>query len=142
MSLEDAILGLTKAVQENTARLDAMLGGAKAPTKTADKPADKAPADKAPAKASTKKPAGPTVDDIAEAAGAYLKAGDKDERATAKANLARICEHFKTDRLTNADPKHYAAVLKMVKTFAAGDTPEEFADDEDEDEDEDGDSNI
>lgn len=112
MALEDEIRALTDAIKENTARLDKMLGGATAPATKADKPAA----------AATKKKPEVTVDDIAAAAGAYLKSGDK----SAKANLARITEHYGIDRLTSVDPKHFGEMLAMIKTFADGGEPEQL----------------
>jgi len=117
MSLEAAIAKLTAAVEANTAALE---GGASAP-------ADKAPAKKAPAKkAPAKKPAtkkGPTADDIAEQFGSYMKEGDADERAQAKANVRAIIEAMETDRLTNLDPEQFGQALEYLEAFKAGEDP-------------------
>ena len=119
MSLEAAIAKLTAAVEANTAALE---GGASAPADkgTAKKPA--AGAKKAPAKKpATKK--GPTADDIAEQFGSYMKEGDADERAQAKANVRAIIEAMETDRLTNLDPEQFGQALEYLEAFKAGEDP-------------------
>lgn len=141
--LTDLIAALeanTTATEEQNAKLASMMG-AKAADKPAAKQADK-PADKPAAKPAEKPAAGKkaapkavTADDIAKAAGEYMKAGDDDDRAQAKANVKRIVEYFESDRLTNIDPEDFPEVLSMLKTFAAGDEPEALAGGDEEGED-------
>lgn len=112
MSLEAAIEKLTAAVEANTAALT----GGKAP-------ATKAPAKKAPAKKAPAKKSGPTSDDLATAFGEYLKTGDKDDRAAAKANVKAIIDHFEVDRITNLDEDKYQEALDLLAQYKEGEDP-------------------
>lgn len=131
MTIEALLTRLAEALEENTKRLDAMLGSAKP---AAEKPA--AAATK-PAAASTKsnKPAAVTAADIAAFAGESLKI----DKESAKAAHSAVCEHFGADRLTNIDPKHFGKVMELLKAFRAGENPLVGEDEGDE---EDGDSAI
>lgn len=137
--LTDLIAALeanTTATEEQNAKLASMMGAKaadKPAAKAADKPADKPAAKPAPGKKTA--PKAVTADDIAKAAGEYMKAGDEDDRATAKANVRRIVEHYGSDRLTNIEPEHFPEVLSMLKAFAAGDEPEALAEGDEEGED-------
>lgn len=123
MSLEAKIEELTEALKENTA---ALLGSeAKTPAK---KPAGKKPPAKKPA---GKKDDEITVDELAKKFGAYLKTGDKDERAAAAANVKALIDHYDTDRLTNLDAENYAEALDYLKQFEAGEDPFDIAEDDD-----------
>lgn len=143
MSLEERIAELTAAISENTKRLDKMLGGATAKTedKPATKPAAGKPADKPatkPAAGSKAKPKAVTAQDVADFAGTYMKEGDDEDRANAKANIKRIVEHFGADRLTNIDAAEMGNVLAMLKAFQSGEDP--LGDEEGEEED--GDDSV
>lgn len=125
MSIEDALKELTAAVKENTARLDKMLGGATVPkteTKTENKPA----ADK-PAGSNKPKPKAATMDDLTKAAGEYMKSGVDGARE----NLLKIAAHFGAAKISGIEAAHITDALAMVKTYASGETPAEFADDGD-----------
>jgi hypothetical protein len=137
MSIEALLTRLAEALEENTKRLDAMLGSAKpAAAKpaatTEDKPAAAKPAAAKPAAA---KPITVTAQDIADYAGESLKI----DRPAAKKAHSAICEHFGADRLTNIDPKHFPKVMELMKAFRAGQNP---LANEDEGDEEDGDSAI
>jgi hypothetical protein len=123
MSIEDALKELTAALKENTARLDKMLGGAAAPK--SDKSADK-PADKAPAAGKKAAPKAATMDDLTKAAGEYMKTGVDGARE----NLLKIAAHFGAAKISGIEAGHITAALAMVKTYAAGETPDEFAGEE------------
>lgn len=122
MAFEDIIKAHTEALNSHTAALEKFVkasGGAAASAKAADKPAASKPAASA-----AKKNEKPLVDQIAEAAGAYLKAGDADDRKAAATNIKKIVVHYGADRLTGIDEEHHADVLAHVKAFAAGEEPE------------------
>lgn len=125
MSLENAIAELTKAVKENTA---AVLGGA-APAKSTGK----APA-KSTDKTTKKKNDGPSVDDLADAFGNYMKGGSKADREEAKANVKKIVDHFEAPRITEMAPENFAEALKLLEQYKDGEDPlgeEEEEDDND-----------
>jgi len=114
MSLEAKIDLLIEALDRNTAAK----GGddaapAKKPAAAAKKPAAK--------KTTAKK--GPTVDDLAERFGNYMKAGTKAEKAEAKANVMKIVEHFESDRITNIDPENFQEALDLLTQFEEGEDP-------------------
>jgi hypothetical protein len=135
MSIEALLTRLAEALEENTKRLDAMLGSAKpAAAPAAPKPAA-APAAPKPAATKSTKPAAVTAADIAAFAGESLKI---DKEAAKQAHSA-VCEHFGSDRLTNIDPKHFGKVMELLKAFRAGENP---LADEGEGDEEDGDSAI
>lgn len=120
MSLEAAIAKLTEAVEANT---KALLGGGGAST-GGTKPAGSKPAGTKPS-GTTKKTEkkGPSADDLASAFGEYLKTGDKDERAEAKANVKKIIDHFEVDRITNLDAENYQEALDLLAQFKDGEDP-------------------
>lgn len=123
MAFEDIIKAHTEALNNHTAALEKFVkasAGATAATgaKAADKPAATRSA------AAAKKAEKPLVDQIAEAAGAYLKAGDADDRKAAATNVKKIVVHYGADRLTSIDEEHHADVLALIKAFAAGEEPE------------------
>lgn len=125
MSLEESIQKLTAAIEANTKALT----GGEAPAKAAGKPAAK-PAGKPAGKPAAKK--GPTVDDIADKFGEYMKTGDKDEREEAKTNVKAIVAHFGVSRLTEIDPENFQQALDFLDQFKAGENP--FEDEEEENE--------
>lgn len=126
MSIEALLTRLAEALEENTRRLDSMLGSAK--------PAA-APAKPAAAPAKPAKPSPVTAADVAAFAGESLKI---DKEAAKQAHSA-VCEHFGADRLTNIDPKHFGKVMELLKAFRAGENPLAGEDESDEEE---GDSAI
>jgi hypothetical protein len=132
MSIEALLTRLAEALEENTKRLDAMLGSAKPAATTEAKFAAAKPAAVKPAAV---KPVTVTAADIADYAGESLKI----DRAAAKKAHAAICEHFGADRLTNIDPKHFPKVMELMKAFRAGQNP---LAEEDEGDEEEGDSAI
>lgn len=118
MSLEAKIDLLIEALDRNTA---AKGGDDAAPAKktaAANKPA----ANKTTPKKTTAKK-GPTVDDLAERFGNYMKAGTKAEKAEAKANVMKIVEHFESDRITNIDPENFQEALDLLTQFEEGEDP-------------------
>lgn len=129
MAIEDIMKAHIEALNNHAAVMEKFLaaGG------TSAKPADtKAAAPKAAAKktttASKKKDTKPLVDQIAETAGEYMRAGDADDRKAAVENVKAIVDHFGADRLTNIDEEHHEQVLALLKSAAAGeelDLPEE-----------------
>lgn len=135
MSIEQILTDLTAALKEQTAVMKQMIAGAK--PGAAGKPAA-AGGKPASTKTASTKPAAPSAADVAANVTAYLKAGDADDRATAKANVGKIIEHFGAERFTVIPPESMVAALKMLETFKAGGVPDEFADgDEGEEEEED-----
>lgn len=114
MSLEAEMSKLTAALEANTA---ALTGGGGAPAKKPAADAKKSPAKKPAAKK------GITADDIASSFGEYLKTGDKDERAEAKANVKAIIDNMDTDRITNLDPDRYQEALDFLAQFRNGENP-------------------
>lgn len=106
---------LIEALKENTEALRAS-GDGKAPAKAGSKPADKAPPKEE--KKTDPKEAAKIVTD-------YLKAGDASAREDAKANVAKIVEHFGADRFTTITDLDKA--LAMLEQFKNGDTPDELA---------------
>lgn len=136
MSLEDKIERLAIAMEENTKRLDSMLGkaaatlpasGTKAAAPAAAKPAAAAAAAKpaaTAAKPADAKAKAPTVDDIAAAFGKYLKSGTAEERDLAKANVRAIVTHFGVVKATELDVVDMPMALKYLAMYEAGEEPE------------------
>ena len=67
---------------------------------------------------------------------AYLKTGDKDERAERQGHVMQIVEHYGAERFTLIDPDSFDEALGFLKAFEAGDlegTPFEGGEEEEED---------
>lgn len=122
MSLEAKIDALIEALDRNTASTN---GGAEAAA-----PAKKAPAKKTPAKKPAAKK-GPTVDELAERFGNYMKTGTKADKAEAKANVMKIVEHFESDRITNIDPDNFQEAIDLLTQYEEGEDPLAGEDDDD-----------
>lgn len=124
--IEDILKAHTDALNNHAAVMEKFLaaGGTKAAAASVDKAkpaADKAKAnDKPAARTAGKKTEKALVDQIADVAGEYLKAGDADDRKAAVENVKAIVAHFGSDRLTNIDPEHHVEVLAALKRAAAG----------------------
>lgn len=123
MPIEDTLKALTAALTEHTAALNKFVSAAKA---DATEAAPKA----APKKAAPKKAGKSLKDQLAEAAGAYLKAGDADDRKAAAANVKKILARFEADRLTNIADDDLPAALEALQAFAAGEDPDLDGDDD------------
>ncbi len=138
MPLEDLIIAHTKALDRNSAALEAILAnkpaaapqGAAAPGagKSADAGKANAPGQtKAPGTAATGKGAGKTKaaseDDLRNAFGAYLSVKDKDEREARKANVKAILDHFGASKATELPKENWADAIAYIKQFEAGETP-------------------
>lgn len=125
MPIEDTLKALTAALTEHTAALNKFVSAAKADAPDAPKASAKATA-----KAKPKKAEKPLKDQMAEAAGAYLKAGDADDRKAAAANVKKILARFEADRLTNIADDDLPAALEALQAFAAGEDPDLDGDDD------------
>ncbi len=123
MSLEAKIDALIEALDRNTASNsgDAAATPAKKPAAAAKKTPAKKPAAKK----------GPTVDDLAERFGNYMKTGTKADKAEAKANVMKIVEHFESDRITNIDPDNFQEALDLLTQYEEGEDPLSGDDDDD-----------
>lgn len=135
MSIEATLTRLAEALEANTNAIDKMIeaSGGKAPAKTPAKTPAKAPA-KAPAKSAasktTKSKGEIKVEDVADRVTSYMKTGDADERATRKAQVMQIIEHFGADRFTTIDQEHLEEALAMLDTFEEGGEPDFGGDDD------------
>lgn len=128
MPIEDTLKALTAALTEHTAALNKFVSAAKADAP--DAPKASAKATRTTAKATSKKAEKPLKDQMAEAAGAYLKAGDADDRKAAAANVKKILARFEADRLTNIADDDLPAALEALQAFAAGEDPDLDGDDD------------
>lgn len=124
MSLEDAIMALTAAVEANTAAL----GGDAAPAKSTG---GKAASGKAASGGKAKK--GPTVDQIAELAGKYLGTGNAAAKKAAIANMKKLNTKYEVAKITEADEDNYEDIVADLTALIDGEDPFE-----EEDGDEDG----
>ena len=129
MSIEQVLIDLTKALTAQTAAMEKMIAS------SGGKPASggKAAASGKPA-ATNKAKTGPTVEDVAATVTAYLKSGTAAAKATAKANVGRIIEHYGADRFTTIPEDSRVESLDMLNDFMEGRTPELLAGDGDGDE--------
>lgn len=120
MSLEDRIAELTKAVTAQTDFLKSMAkgGSASASSGTAPKATGTAP------KATGTKPKAITTETLGEKATAYMTAAD--DRAVAKANIAKISAKFDAERFTLIPEANRQEALDLLAQFEAGEDP--FAD--------------
>lgn len=125
MSIEATMEALTAALGEHTKALNnfVKLGGkaqagtaSTGTTSSGTKPAG------------DKKPKGPTLKEVQDRFGAYLKVKDKDEIKERVANMAKICKILDTDRVTNADPSEWPKALAMLDKLEAGEDPFEDED--------------
>ena len=137
MSIEKTLQDLTAALTAQTEAMNKLMasGSTGAGTKaavstTGTKPAQTAAQKKAAAKA--KADEGPSVADIADRVTGYMKSGDKDERAAAKANIAQIVAHFGADRFTLIENDNMTEALDMLNDFMEGRTPEALGGEDDE----------
>jgi hypothetical protein len=161
--LTAALLRNAEATEAHTAAIDKMAAGASktgsTKTTTAAPATDDAKAEKAAkAKAAREKAAAEkaaaekaeaeknaadegdgdaeiTVAEAAERVTAYLKTGDKAERAERKANVGKIIEHYGVERFTAIPGANLAEALGYVEDFEEGRTPEFMADSNDDDDD-------
>lgn len=127
MALEDLLTKLIGSLDRNSAAMEALntkAGGA-APKATGGAAAT---APKAGAAAGKGKAKELTVDDVAAAFGRYMKAGDDDDKAIARANVKIVLEHFGAERATLMAAKHYADAIDAIKTLEAGELPDFFPD--------------
>lgn len=132
MSIENILTRVADALEANTAAMHEMMkssGKTPAAAPKAEKPK--------PEKPKAEKPKEDLTAKAAEIVTGYLKAGDKDDRAKAKANVERINEHFGADRFTAISDLDTA--LDMLNDLMEGRTPEAFAEEADEDN---GDGNL
>lgn len=77
-----------------------------------------------------------TEAEVAKVVTAYLKTGDKDERAERQGHVMQIVEHYGAERFTLIDPDSFDEALGFLKAFEAGDlegTPFEGGEEEEED---------
>lgn len=136
MSLEEALVAATKALNENTkalnentTRLDKMLGGATVKTTTGGKTTESG-------KTSTsgKSTGGGkktvTKEDLAARATAFLTEGTAAAREEHKAQMAKMIAHYEVQKITAIDPSLYAEAIGFIDTFDEGGTPEPFAEDD------------
>lgn len=127
MSIEDKMEALTTALNAHTAALTNFV-------KVANKSGGSASSGSTSASTSTSKPAGdkkpkgPTLKEVQDRFGAYLKVKDKDEVKERVANMAKICKILDTDRVTNADPSEWPKALAMLDKLEAGEDPFEDED--------------
>jgi uncharacterized membrane protein len=132
MSLEAKIEALTAAVEANT---KALAGGAKAPAKETAKAPTAAEKKKAAAeKKKAAEPEVPSIEDVAATVTAYLKAGDPDDRAKARENVAAISKHFEADRFTAIASGKLIEALDMLNDFSEGRWPEALPQESEEEE--------
>lgn len=138
MSLEEALNRNSDLLEKHNDLLTKVLAGGKAPAAAsaasaapADKPAASAAsaasaaAGKPAAKPATKPAAAaakktPSVTMISERFGAYMKAGDTDEREAAKANVRSLVAHYGAPKLTEIDPAHFPRLLEYLDGWEAG----------------------
>lgn len=126
MAIEEALAALTAAINENTKRLDKMLGGAT--TGGGTKPAGTTAAGTKPAGT---KPAGtkPKAEEIsAETMGKrgqdYVKG--QDDKEAALANLTRINEVTGAARFSATAPDKRAEALALLDRLEAGEDPDDI----------------
>jgi hypothetical protein len=113
---------LTAALEANTAAIEKMIEMSGGKT-TASKPAG----GKATGSKPTGKPAGKkktTVDDIAEAFGAYLGVKDADERKERKANVKAIIDHYGVAKATEIDESDFDEALVFLQNYVDGEEPD------------------
>lgn len=129
---------LAAAMEKNNELLTKMLNGAgtgaAAGKAATGKPATGAKSTAAKKPATTKKVT--SEEEVAKVVTAYLKTGDKDERATRQGHVMQIVEHYGADRFTLIDPESFDEALGYLKAFESGDlegTPFD-ADEEEEEE--------
>lgn len=128
MSLEDALNRNSDLLEQHNALLTKVLAGGKTAAATATSAAPAAAAKPAakPAAAAAKpaaKPAAkktPSVTQISERFGAYMKAGDDDDRNTAKANVRSLVAHYGAPKLTEIEPAHFPRLLEYLDGWEAG----------------------
>jgi hypothetical protein len=134
---------LIEALEANTAIHTKVLaslakvgGGAAASTKTSSegKTETAKTETKAPAKGATKKK-GKTVDDVAEAFGAYLGIKDADERNERKEHVKAILANFGAKKATEIPEDNFEEALAHLQQFIDGEDPYADADGDEEDED-------
>jgi hypothetical protein len=112
---------LTAALEANTAAIEKMIEMSGGKT-TASKPAGgKATGGKPTGKPTGKKK---TVDDIAEAFGAYLGVKDADERKERKANVKAIIDHYGVAKATEIDESDFDEALSFLQSYVNGEEPD------------------
>lgn len=125
---DGAMERLIASLDANTAALNKMIemsGGKAAGASSAKASSESKPASGA--KASTGKAGGKkktTVDDIAEAFGAYLGIKDKAEREVRKANVKAIVDHFGVAKATEIDADDFDQALAFLQQYIDGEEPD------------------
>lgn len=125
-SIEELLTRVAVALEENTKRLDKVIGGggkASAPDAGPAVDPGKAAArgNKGKDKASTPEI---TEAEVQERVGKYLKTGTAEEREAAKGHVRQIIEHYGAPKFTAIKPAQWPAALADLDTFAEGGTPE------------------
>ena len=121
MSIEALLTRLCEGTERHNELLEQMLeAGGKAPA--ASKPAAKPAAKKAPAKKPAAKK-GPTAEEFVAKFGAFLKAGDADDRENAKVAVKNIVEHFEAPKVSEIDAANYEEALGYLAQYEAGEDP-------------------
>lgn len=131
MSIEALLTRLCEGTERHNELLEQMLeAGGKAPAAAA-----KAPAKTAAKKTPAKKPAakkGPTAEEFVAKFGAFLKAGDADDRENAKVAVKNIVDHFEAPKVSEIDAANYEEALGYLGQYEAGEDP--FGGEEEEEE--------
>jgi hypothetical protein len=123
MPIEALLTRLCEGTERHNELLEQMLeAGGKTPAAAASKPAAKPAAKKAPAKKPAAKK-GPTAEEFVAKFGAFLKAGDADDRENAKVAVKNIVDHFEAPKVSEIDAANYEEALGYLAQYEAGEDP-------------------
>jgi hypothetical protein len=121
MSIEKALADLTAAVTAQTALMTSLAGKAGAATTGA---AGAATGGKPASTKAAETPKAKTIEDVRVAASAWLGVEDPAARATAKAQMKTIIDHFGIEKATAVSAEQIPEMLAYIAAYQKGEKPD------------------